>query len=152
MKKTKQSSILLLLVAMLFPNIGYGQCDTDLFLDQCAQNLGTYNYIKSFNISVTSRKKAYPEYSYVFSKGSKYMLIVCDEFMVEGKMVVNLYDREHNLLASSYDAENDKYYPNLIYSCSTTGVYYIQTTFLGSKGGCGLCILGFTKEECEDNE
>lgn len=142
----KRPRILLLLAVMLFPSFSYGQCETDMFLDQCASYLGTYNYIKSFNVSASSRKKASPEFTYVFSKGSKYMLIVCDQYIEEGRMVVNLYDRDHNLIASTYDEANDKYYPHMIYTCSTTGVYYIQTSIQGSKGGCGMCILGFTKE------
>jgi len=146
MKLMKKSRILLLFAAMLFPGIGYGQCETDLFLDQCASCLGTYNYIKSFNVAASARKKAAPEYSYVFSKGSKYMLIVCDQHAGEGKMIVSLYDRDHNLIASTYDVAEDQYYPSMIYTCSTTGVYYIETSIQGSKSGCGLCILGFTKE------
>ena len=147
MKLMKKSRILLLLGALLFPCTGYGQCETDLFLDQCASYLGTCNYIKSFNVEAAGKKKAAPEYSYVFSKGSKYMLIVCDQHVGEGKMIVSLYDRDHNLIASTYDVSEDQYYPSMIYTCSTTGVYYIQTTLKGTKSGCGLCILGFTKEQ-----
>ena len=145
MKKAKEIKILLLLSIFLFPSATYGQCDTDLFLDQCASGLGTYNYIKSFSVNV-SRKKVTPEYSYVFSKGSTYMLIVCDQNVVGGKMVVNLLDRNHKFIASTYDEKNNKYYSDLLYPCEATGVYYIQTTFEGSKGGCGMCILGFNKE------
>ncbi len=145
MKIFDKTRFLLLLAAILFSSAGYGQCETDMFLDQCASNLGTYNYIKSFNVTPDKKKPA-SEYSYVFSKGSKYMLVVCDQHVDKGKMVVNLFDRGHNLIASTYDEAQDKYYPNLVYTCSTTGVYYIQTTFQGSKSGCGLCILGFTKE------
>jgi len=145
MKIFKKSHFLLLLAMMFFSGTGFGQCETDLFLDQCASSLGTYNYIKSFNV-VPAKKNAVSEYSYVFSKGSKYMLIVCEQHVDKGKMVVNLFDRSHNLIASTYDKTEGKYYPNLVYSCSTTGLYYIQTTFLDTKSGCGLCILGFTKE------
>jgi hypothetical protein len=145
MKKAKEIKILLLLSIFLLPNTAFGQCDTDMFLDQCASSLGTYNYIKSFNVNV-SRKKVTPEYSYVFSKGSTYMLIVCDQNVIGGKMVVNLYDRNHKFIASTYDEKNNKHYSDLLYPCEATGVYYIQTTFEGSKGGCGMCILGFNKE------
>ncbi len=145
MKKAKEIKILLLLSIFLLPNTSFGQCDTDMFLDQCASGLGTYNYIKSFSVNV-SRKKVTPEYSYVFSKGSTYMLIVCDQNVIGGKMVVNLYDRNHKFIASTYDEKNNKHYSDLLYPCEATGVYYIQTTFEGSKGGCGMCILGFNKE------
>lgn len=146
MKKNKELKILFFLMVLLFPVSVFGQCDTDLFLDRCASNLGTYNYIKSFSITASPRKKAIPEYSYVFSKGSTYMLIVCDENVKGGRMIVSLYDREHKLIASTYDEKNNKYYTDLLYPCEATGVYYIRATFEGSKGGCGMCILGFNKE------
>lgn len=114
MKLIKQTQILLILAAVLSPFSASGQCETDIFLDQCASCLGTYNYIRSFNVDASARKKATPEYTYVFSKGSKYMLVVCDQSAAQGKMVVSLYDRDHNLIASTYDETNDKSYPSLI--------------------------------------
>lgn len=146
MKKPNKLKILLIFVVLLFAGSVYGQCDTDLFLDQCASGLGTYNYIKSFSVDVSPRKKVSPEYSYVFSKGSTYMLIVCDQNAAGGKMIVSLYDRGHNLIASTYDEKANKYYSDLLYACEATGVYYIRATFEGTKGGCGMCILGFDKE------
>lgn len=146
MKKPKELRILLFLAALFFPGSIFGQCDTDIYLDQCASNLGTYNYIKSFSVNASPRKKVNPEYSYVFSKGSTYMIIVCDQNVIGGKMIVSLYDREHKLIASTYDEKTDKYYSDLLYPCEATGVYYIRATFEGSKGGCGMCILGFNKE------
>ncbi len=137
----------LLLSAFILGSVNvYGQCDSDMLLDQCAHNLGTYNYIKSFSMKASSHRKSNHEYSYVFSKGSNYLIIVCDQNLKGGKMIVNLYDREHNLIGSTFDEKENKYYPELRYSCETTGVYYIKASFEGSKGGCGMCILGFNKE------
>jgi hypothetical protein len=146
MKVKKELKILILSVFFLGSFSAFGQCDTDIFLDECAHGLGTYNYIKSFSIKASSHKKSNPEYSYVFSKGSTYMLIVCDQNLIGGKMILKLYDREHNLIASTFDEKDHKYYTDLRYSCEATGVYYIQASFEGSKGGCGMCILGFNKE------
>jgi hypothetical protein len=130
----------------LFPAYSSGQCESDAFLDKCASNLGTYNYIKSFVASANPRKKASSEFTYVFSKGSTYMMIACTENSGNGKMVISLYDRDHNLIASTYDEKTKKYYPDLQYPCSATGVYYIKATIEGTKNGCGLCILGFSKD------
>jgi len=124
----------------------FGQCDSDSMLDECAHNLGTFNYIKSYVIKASSHRKSHPGYSYVFSKGSTYLLIACEENLKGGRMIINLYDREHNLIASTYNEKENKYFPELRYSCETTGLYYIKATFEGSKGGCGMCILGFDKE------
>jgi hypothetical protein len=138
----------LLVIAGLFFYSAFcmAQCDTDAFLDKCAQNLGSYNYIKSFVATSGSRRKDAPEYRYVFSKGSKYIMIACPENENESRMVISLYDRDHNLLACNYDENSDKYYTELQYPCSATGVYYVKAKMEGSKKACGLCILGFTKD------
>jgi len=144
--KNKKLLFLLNLCFMLFPLISAGQCDNDIFLDKCATNLGSFNYIKSFSLNARPKKKASSEFSYVFSKGSSYMLIVCNENSDGGEMRINLYDREHNLIASTYDEKTNKRFPNLIYSCSATGVYYIKASIEGTKKGCGMFILGFNKD------
>jgi hypothetical protein len=146
MGKNKKLLLLLLLCTILFPLISDGQCDTDIFLDKCATNLGSFNYIKSFSLNARPKKKAYSEFSYVFSKGSSYMLIVCNENSDGGEMLINLFDREHKLIASTYDEKTKKHFPDLIYSCSATGVYYIKASYEGTKKGCGMFILGFNKD------
>jgi hypothetical protein len=145
MKSDKKLILLPLLFALIFPLTSSGQCDPEILLDKCATNLGTFNYIKSFSVNARPRKKASQEFSYVFSKGSKYILIVCNDNLESGNMIVNLYDSVHNLIASSYDEKENKYYPDLLYNCSSTGLYYIKTS-ITSKGGCGMFILGFNKD------
>jgi hypothetical protein len=143
----KLKMIMIMLMGVLFfPSASSGQCSTDDYLDNCASALGSYNYIKSFIVDVKARKKNGSEYSYVFSKGSKYMLIACDQNVIGGKMIMNLYDRNHTLVACTYDEKDKKYYSDLVYPCSSTGVYYITFTFPEAKKGCGLCIIGFNKE------
>lgn len=146
MKKNKELKLLLILCAWLFPLISFGQCNTDAFLDKCASNLGTFNYIKSFSINASPRKRANSENSFVFSKGSTYILIACKENSVGGTMIINLYDRNHNLIGSTYDEKTKKHCADMRYSCSSTGVYYIKVAFEGTKKGCGMCILGFNKD------
>jgi hypothetical protein len=146
MWENKKLLLLLLVCVTLFPLISAGQCDSDAFLDKCATNLGSFNYIKSFSLNTRPKKKAYSEFSYVFSKGSSYMLIVCNENSDEGEMLINLYDREHKLIACTYYEKTKKHFPNLVYSCSATGVYYIKASIEGTKKCCGMFILGFNKD------
>jgi hypothetical protein len=126
-------------------NTVYGQCQTDEFLDNCASKLEDYTFIKAFNSAMTKQGKE--EFSYVFSKGSSYLIIVCDQGIAGSRMVVNLYDRNRKLIASSYNPKTKTYYPDLLYPCAATGVYYLEATFDGAKGGCGVTILGFMKSE-----
>ena len=139
--------IILLILGVFIPEKMSGQCDSDTFLDKCASNLGSYNYIKSFVAYGNSKKKNNTEFSYVFSKGSTYKMIVCNEDASKGLMIINLYDRDHNLISSSYDSKTGRFYNELLYPCSATGLYYIKTSFTGSRSGSGMCILGFDKTE-----
>jgi hypothetical protein len=148
--RIRKNFIILLFLAfcsLLIPVKTFSQCDSDSFLDKCAQNLGTYNYIKSFVAYANPKKKANSEFTYVFSKGSTYMMLACIENASNGKMVINLYDRDNNLIASTYDEKTNKYYTELEYPCSATGVYYIKATIEGKRSSCGLCILGFSKDQ-----
>ena len=136
----------MLVLGMLFASvIAFGQCESDEFMDHCASSLGSNTFIKAFQVKIKPKKEVKIEYSYVFSKGSSYTIIVCDQNQKGNRMIVNLYDRSHKLIASSYDRRSKKHYPDLVYPCSATGVYYIESTFEGSNPGCGVIILGFEK-------
>ncbi|HLN19738.1 MAG TPA: hypothetical protein VK213_01525 [Bacteroidales bacterium] len=145
MKKTLRLLPVLILIFAL-TDVLRAQCDSDEFLDKCASNLGTYNYLKTFVSRVNPRKKSSPENIYVFSKGSTYKMIACLDDPLAGKMIISLYDRNHNLIGSTFDESSGKYFSELQYPCPATGVYYIKTSFEGMKSGCGMCILGFSKE------
>jgi len=120
-----------------------GQCQSDEFLDNCASKLESYTFIKAFNVELN--KGASDEFSYVFSKGSSYLIIVCDQNVSGSKMIVNLYDRNHKLIASSYNSKTKTHYPDILYPCTATGVYYLDASIEGGNEGCGVTILGFMK-------
>jgi len=125
-------------------NLKAQTCGTDAFLDNCAPLLGDFTFIKTFpvNVKIEGEKK---EVSYVFSKGSTYRIVICDEAIKGKEMKVKLFDRNKKLIASNYLSSSRKYYPVLNYTCTATGVYYVQSSFKPSKKGCGVLILGFSK-------
>jgi len=94
----KIKKIIFFLGIMFLQAYIYAQCDSDAFLDNCASRLETYTFIKAFNTTLKKSEKT--EYSYVFSKGSNYMVIVGDLKIAGEKMIVTLYDRNHKLIAS----------------------------------------------------
>ena len=145
MKKFKVLTLVLLMGYIFFPRITYGQCDLDNFLDNCAPSLDTYTYIKKFPVTIKRKKSENVVFSYVFSKGSTYKLIVCDQSKKGEKMIINFYDRNRKLITSTYDKKTRQHYEVLLFPCKATGVYYIEGQFEGSGGGCGVCILGFDK-------
>lgn len=134
----------LLLACILVTGVVSAQCSSDAFMDNCSNALDDFNFIKSFEYS-NPKGGAKAEYSYVFSKGSTYRIVVCDENIAGNKMIISLYDRNHKLIASNFDKASKKVFPALTYPCSATGVYYIEYSFQGDKAKCGINILGFTK-------
>ena len=124
--------------------VGGPPCGSDEFLDNCAPELGDFTYIKTFDIS-PKKVGDKVEVSYVFSKGSKYRVVICDQDEKGNKMKVKLYDRNKKMIASNYASSTKKYYQVLDYTCSATGVYYIKANFSSTKEGCGNVILGFEK-------
>ncbi len=144
---TNYASYMKGIIALLFLFITStlsAQCSSDAFMDNCSNALDDFNFIKSFEYT-NPKGGAKAEYSYVFSKGSTYRIVVCDENIAGNKMVISLYDRNHKLIASNFDKASKKVFPALTYPCSATGVYYIEYSFQGDKAKCGINILGFTK-------
>jgi hypothetical protein len=118
------------------------ECGSDEYLEKFAPALGDYTFIKAFNVEV-DKPGDKSEFSYVFSKGSNYRIVIGDMNGDGNKMVVNLYDRNKKLIASNYLKSSKKFFPSLNYACSATGVYYVEAFFENSKSGCGINILGF---------
>ncbi len=145
MAKVSITCFFLLCGLFLIPEKNSGQCASNEFLDNCATSLGTYTFIKAFHIKIKPRKKYTIEYSYIFSKGSSYIIVICDRNIEGKRMITNLYDRSHKLVVSNYDKENSEYHSYFVYPCTATGVYYIESYFEGTKGGCGVNIIGFSK-------
>ena len=137
-----RTSLLTVFVSLIFSFSAYCQCDTDELPDDCATNLGTFNYIRSFTANAAQRKKSSREFTYVFSKGSTYLMVACTEKLNNGKMIITLYDRNHDQIATTSNEENGKDYPALKFECNTTGVYHFRISFAGTNKGCGICILG----------
>jgi hypothetical protein len=118
------------------------ECGSDEYLDRFAPALGDYTFIKVFNVQI-DKMDAKSEFSYVFSKGSNYRIVIGDLNEQGNKMVVNFYDRNRKLVASNYVKSTRKFYPSINYTCSATGVYYVEASFENGKTGCGINILGF---------
>lgn len=124
----------------------WSQCTDEDFLDGCASLLDTYTFVKSFNVNMEGTKGgAEQSFSYVFSKGTTYMITVCDQNSAGKKMIVELYDRNRKLVGISYNKKTKKHYTKIEYPCLATGVYYLKYKFEDEKASCGVSILGFKK-------
>jgi hypothetical protein len=118
------------------------QCNAESLSTACIPKLATgFNFLKSYKIEKGG--KEFVEYSYVFTKGTQYMINICAGGAATDGIVVSLFDSNRNKVASS--KYNGQFLTAMTYPCNTTGIYYIQYTFDGSTGYCGGSALGFKR-------
>src|SRR3954464_89150 len=99
------------------------QCNSEALSNQCIPKLATgFNFLKSYKIEKGG--KEYVEYSYVFTKGTQYMINICSPGTSTDGIVVSLFDSNRNKVASS--KINGQFISAIAYPCNTTGIYYIQ--------------------------
>ncbi len=139
MKKIIQLSVSLFLV------LGFNaKLNAQCIQGECSKKLGEFTFIKSVNVNSACIEGKANQFSYVFSQGSTYMVLACDSEKKGARMIVNLYDREKNLIATNKNRK--KFYPSITFPCGATGVYYIESFYEGnSSDACGLNVLGFSR-------
>ena len=118
------------------------QCNAESLSTACIPKLATgFNFLKSYKIEKGG--KEFVEYSYVFTKGTQYMINICTATSTTDGIVVSLFDSNRNKVASS--KVQGQFISAIAYPCATTGIYYIQYTFDGSTAYCGGSALGFKR-------
>lgn len=118
------------------------QCNSETLSTQCIPKLASgFNFLKSYKVEKGG--KAYVEYSYVFTKGTQYMINICAPDQNSDGISVTLYDSQRNKVASN--KVDDQYISAIAYPCNATGIYYIQYTFDDEASICGGSALGFKR-------
>lgn len=122
---------------------GFGQCNSDELSTKSISKLATgFNFLKNYRISGgTNTDKV--EYSYVFTKGTQYMITLCEQKEGSATIMVTIFDAKRNRVASN--KIDGTLLSGIAYPCNATGIYYLQYTFEGAAGGCGGSALGFKK-------
>ncbi|MBS1491250.1 MAG: hypothetical protein JSS93_12045 [Bacteroidetes bacterium] len=142
MKKIISSVFLLSLIALSTPLAS--QCNSENFANACIPKLATgFNFLKSYKVDGEGGSKEKVEYSYVFTKGTQYMINLCSNGAATDGIVVTLFDSGRNKVATS--KINGQFISAIAYPCNATGIYYIQYTFDGGGGKCGGSALGFKR-------
>ena len=117
-------------------------CDSDSFATACLPQLsGCFNFLKSYKVDGVAKDKV--EYSYVFTKGTQYLINLCANGSATDGIVVSIFDKERNKVATS--KINGQFVSAIAYPCNATGIYYIQYTFDDPSGHCGGSALGFKR-------
>ena len=120
------------------------QCDASSLKSKCTSQLAPgFTYIKSYPLeSKKINSKGEIEYSFVFSKGTIYMLTFANSEGNAADIEITLFDPSHKKIASNLIG--GKYIP-LGYKCMSTGVHYMTFKFKDGAPKCGLSILGFKR-------
>lgn len=117
-------------------------CDSDNLANSCIPKLASgFNFLKSYKVDGQTKEKV--EYSYVFTKGTQYMINLCANGSATDGIVVNIFDKERNKVATS--KINGQFISAIAYPCNATGIYYIQYTFDEPSAHCGGSALGFKR-------
>lgn len=137
-------SLVALGILTVFSFNAQAQCNAEEFTSGCIPKLsGGFNFLKSYKIDGQGGSKTKVEYSYVFTKGTQYMINVCATGESTDGIVVSLFDSSRNKVVSS--KINGQYISAIAYPCNSTGIYYIQYTFDNSTQFCGGSALGFKR-------
>jgi hypothetical protein len=117
-------------------------CNTDKLANDCIPKLSAgYNFLKSYKVDGASKDKV--EYSYVFMKGTQYMINLCATGTTSDGVVISILDKDRNKVASS--KINGQTVSAINYPCNASGIYYIQYTFDEPSSRCGGSALGFKR-------
>jgi hypothetical protein len=118
------------------------QCNSDNLANACIPKLSTgFNFLKSYKVDGEAKEKV--EYSYVFTKGTQYMINLCANGTSADGVVVSIFDKERNKVATS--KINGQFISAIAYPCNATGIYYIQYTFDEPSSHCAGSALGFKR-------
>ena len=136
-----KTTLSLLVATFLACATASAQCESDKYTSKCMEKLADgYTFMKSYKID----GKPKVEYSYVFSKGTNYMVTLANKDPDLKGMSLSLYDSARKLVASN--KVNDKYYAAIGYTCGSTGIYYLTFTFDNPQEQCAAAVLGFNSK------
>jgi hypothetical protein len=138
----KKLPALILSALLLSSTSSMAQCNAEILSTQCIPKLATgFNFLKSYKVEKVG--KEYVEYSYVFTKGTQYMINICSPGQSASGIIVTLEDSDRNKVASS--KVDGQYISAIAYPCNKTGIYYIKYTFDDAASFCGGSALGFKR-------
>lgn len=118
------------------------ECNSENLATACIPKLSNgFNFLKSYKVDGLAKDKV--EYSYVFTKGTQYLINLCTNGTNTDGIVVSIFDKERNKVATS--KVNGQFISAIAYPCNATGIYYIQYTFDEPSSHCGGSAMGFKR-------
>ncbi len=145
MKATTMKNLLILFIVFVFgAGSSMAQCNATAKAERCIPGPESgFTLIKTFAVDGKGGTKTKIEYSYVFTKGTKYLVKVCGKEESPDGVVVTIYDKYRNKVASNL--VDGKVANAIAFTCRATGIYYITYTFKDSQEYCGGSTIGFKR-------
>lgn len=131
-------TLVVLVALQMISFLGYSQCKTD----ECVAKINSgYTFLKTYQMSKVGDQL---EYSYVLSKDTNYMLVMCNGGGSQNNIIVTLYDSKRKEIATNQDKTSGKIFPAIAYQCKSTGIYYLRFSFV-DKPECCVSVLAFKR-------
>lgn len=132
---------LTLLAALLIAGGAHAQCDTIASL--CEKNI-TAEYIPDGQFyRALLKDDETAEFDLTLYGGTTYRIAACSGIS-DGNLVFSVYDKEHNLLFSNKDFNNDPYWDLVVANTLDVTIDAVLDNRKASSG-CAVLLIGFKK-------
>ncbi len=141
--------LIVLLLFTLSYDKSFSQCDEEKLFQKCLSSLDDFTFLKVYYLVSDKGDFSFNKrYSYVFSKGNRYMLTYCTDEYNKAKLAISIYDNSGKMLISSYAKITKKYYKGFVFDCHRTGVYYFNFFSQIGENVCNASMLSlYVKKE-----
>lgn len=139
-----------ILILLPFYTKSQESCLEPKYEDNCSSLLSSifddYIYLRSRAFS--SKEDVKVEFEVTLKRNILYIFNVCDQ----GKagMILNLYDRNDKLIATSINPKTKKNDKIITFSPDAAGRYYISTFFEKKDTGCCLIMFGMIRKNINE--
>ena len=124
------------------------QCDVQMYTQTCVQKLkqlGGFQFLKSYKVDGQKGSQKTIEYSYVFSRGTTYLITFANSDKEGNGIKFTLLDGQKRPITTNYDNTKKSFLPAVQLKCQRTGMYYLSYTFEGTTDYCAASVIGFKR-------
>lgn len=151
MTKMKVLAFILCLFALFpFSSRAQEECLEPKFEDNCTELLSSifddYLYLRSRAFS--SKENIDVQFIVTLKRNALYIFNVCQGSGQNG-MILNLYDSNNKLVASSLNSKNKKNEKIITFRPELPGKYFLTTVFEKKEDSCCLVMFGMIKKNIE---
>ncbi|MGD1842595.1 MAG: hypothetical protein ACFB0B_17130 [Thermonemataceae bacterium] len=122
------------------------QCDVSAYTRKCVQFLKPkgFQFLKSYKIDGKNGNRETVRYSYVFSRGTTYLITLANAEQDTKGVKLTLLSPSKQVMTSSYSSVAKKNFPIQL-KCQRTGIYYLNFEFDQGSDYCAASVLGFKR-------